>query len=269
VKIWKDDYPTENRYYETKNGILYHADSSRLLKDFPTASSNLIFTSPPYNMRTRIRNGKYTKRERSERFSKKYDFFPDDLPIDEYYELHKNLLAEYIRIAPLSLIVIQVVTGSKEAWFGIMGDFRKYIKDIVVWDKGYGQPAMHDKVLNRATEFILIFGDGSAGRYVHQAMFPRGEGEDIWRIGRDNEFFGTHRAVFPKKLVRKALSYYSKETDLILDPFMGVGTTAVVAEEMGRRWIGVEIEEKYCAVAKKRIEKARGQKRIDFFFRNA
>ena len=55
----------------------------------------------------------------------------------------------------------------------------------------------------------------------------------------------------------------TKETDLIFDPFLGSGTTAVVAERLGRRWCGSEINESYAAMATKRILRAREQLRMD------
>lgn len=68
---------------------IYNCDCLEGIKQLPQQSVNLVVTSPPYNMRTRIRNGEYTVREKSEHFSKKYEYFPDDLPIEEYYEFHK------------------------------------------------------------------------------------------------------------------------------------------------------------------------------------
>ena len=54
----------------------------------------------------------------------------------------------------------------------------------------------------------------------------------------------------------------SKEFELVLDPFLGSGTTAVACERLKRRWIGIEIEEKYCEIAKKRIEAERRQLKL-------
>ena len=75
---------------------IYNCDCIDGLKQLSDKSIDLVVTSPPYNMRTRIRDGQYTTRETSEHFSKKYAYFPDDLPIDEYYEFHKHVLIFYL-----------------------------------------------------------------------------------------------------------------------------------------------------------------------------
>jgi len=67
---------------------LYNENCLETLKRMPDKFVDLIVTSPPYNMRTRIRNGEYTKREKSEHFSKKYKHFSDDLTIEEFNAFH-------------------------------------------------------------------------------------------------------------------------------------------------------------------------------------
>ena len=101
------------------------------LKLLSDNSVDLVVTSPPYNMRTRIRNGEYTTREKSEHFSKKYEHFSDDLTIEEYYDFHKNVLTELLRVSKCVLWNYQIVTGSKEAVFKLIGDFSDKIKDII------------------------------------------------------------------------------------------------------------------------------------------
>ena len=79
------------------------------LKLLSDNSIDLVVTSPPYNMRTRIRNGEYTTREKSEHFSKKYEHFSDDLTIEEYYDFHKSVLTELLRVSKCVLWNYQIV----------------------------------------------------------------------------------------------------------------------------------------------------------------
>ena len=62
-----------------------------------------------------------------------------------------------------------------------------------------------------------------------------------------------HPAQKPVELFKSILTDYSKETDTILDPFLGSGTTARAAKDLGRKWIGIEISKKYCDIAVKRL----------------
>jgi site-specific DNA-methyltransferase (adenine-specific) len=68
-----------------------------------------------------------------------------------------------------------------------------------------------------------------------------------------NEGYREHLCPKPTKLVASLVGAYSKDTDLILDPFAGSGTTLVAAKQLGRKAIGIEISEAYCAIAKKRL----------------
>lgn len=64
----------------------------------------------------------------------------------------------------------------------------------------------------------------------------------------------THPAMFPESLARDHILSWSNEGDIVLDPFNGSGTTTKMAREMGRRWIGIEVNEEYCEIARKRLE---------------
>ena len=137
-----------------EKNIIYNENCLETLSRMPDKCIDLVVTSPPYNMRTRIRNGEYTTREKSEHFSKKYKHFDDALSIDDFYSFHSEVLNELLRVSKIVCYNFQIVTGSKEAFFKIIGDFNKHIKDIIIWDKGHGQPAMHGQVLNSCYENI-------------------------------------------------------------------------------------------------------------------
>lgn len=234
---------------------IIQGDCLEVMASMPDKCVDLIVTSPPYNMRTRVRNGKYTTREKSEHFSKKYSNFHDALPIDEFYHFHKNCIREMLRVSKVVAYNFQIVTGSKEAFFKIIGDFSQDIKDIIVWDKGFGQPAMHEKVLNSAYEFILIMEDDKkAGRVVQNATFKRGEMQNILRVGRVNSKIKSHSAVFPEKLAKEIIINFSKEGDTVLDPFLGSGTTAVACRQTKRNFMGIELSPEYCKIAQQRLD---------------
>jgi len=233
---------------------IYHEDCLDTLKRINDNSIDLVVTSPPYNMNLRIRNGKYCSRQVVKEFSTKYEGFDDNMPIDEFYAFHLNVLKELLRTSSIIFYNIQIVTGSKRAFFKIIGELSDYLKDIIVWDKGYAQPAMAHKVLNRRSELILVFDANNAiSRQFEKANFERGTLEDVWAIKRGKKVVNSHSAVFPEELVKTIIQNFSDPNDLVYDPFMGTGTTALVARKLNRNYIGSELTQQYFDVIEQRM----------------
>jgi len=239
-----------------KLNTIYQESCLETLKRMDDDSIDLVITSPPYNMNLRIRNGEYCSRQIvKHEFATKYDGFDDNLPIDEFYELHSKVLSELLRVSKLIFYNIQIVTGSKRAFFKIIGDYSEYLKDIIVWDKGVSQPAMLPRVMNRRSELILIFEKSYAiSRQFKKVNFARGSIEDIWYIKRGKKRSNTHGAVFPEALVHTIIDNFSSEGEIVYDPFMGTGTTAVVAQKMKRKFLGSEIGEQYYKTSIERLK---------------
>lgn len=225
---------------------IYNESCLETLKRIQDKSIDCVITSPPYNMNLRIRNGEYCSRQIVKELSTKYEGFDDNLPIEEYFKFHSNVLRELLRVSKVIFYNIQIVTGSKRPIFRMIGEFNEYLKDIIVWDKGTAQPAMQKQVLNRRTELILVFEtDYPISRQYRYANFERGTLNDIWEIKRAKKNSKDHGAVFPEQLVKKIIENFTNEGEIIYDPFMGTGTTAYVAKKMNRKYIGSEIGENY------------------------
>ena len=218
---------------------------------------DLVVTSPPYNMNLRIAKGKYTSRQLTEEFSTKYEGFNDNMPIDEYERFHSGVIEGLLEASDLIFYNIGLVTGSKRAWFNIIGNFSNYLKEVIVWDKGNGLPAMQKQVLNRRSELILVFEKDYpiSRQFRNNGVFDRGTLDDVWYIPRPSpkERIGNHGAQMPEALVEKILLNFSKGGDTVYDPFMGAGTTGVVARRLGRNFIGSEIVKDYYDAAVQRI----------------
>ena len=233
---------------------IYNEDCLITMKKIPNSFVDLVITSPPYNMNLRIRNNEYCSRQIARDFNTKYDGYSDNLPIGEFYQLNKYILKELLRISKIIFYNISIVTGSKRAFFKLIGDYSDYLKDIVIWDKNVGQPAMQNNVLNRQSELILIFeNDGAISRQFKKCNFNRGTLSDTWIIPRGKKVFSNHGATFPEALVEKILINFSNKDDIIYDPFSGTGTVAVVSNKMKRKYIGSEINLDYFNLSINRL----------------
>lgn len=242
---------------------IYNESNLETMAKMPDNFCDLVFTSPPYNMNLRIRNGKYCSRQIVKELTTKYEGFEDNLPIYDFYEFHKNVLSELMRVSKIVFYNIQIVTGSKRAFFKLIGNYSDQLKEIIVWDKKHGQPAMKEGVLNRQSELILVFDQSNAiSRKFEKFNFDRGTLSDIWKIQRGKKITKSHGATFPEELANLIIYNFSNEGDVVYDPFMGSGTTAVMAIHNNRNFIGSEISEKYCEIANQRIKDHCSQQKL-------
>ena len=95
--------------------------------------------------------------------------------------------------------------------------------------------------------------DGTKAERIKKEMKPKGKRKNIWKYGVGGGDTG-HPAVFPEKLAHDHILSWSNEGDTVLDPFMGSGTTGKMAKQLGRNFIGIELDETYYNIAKERIE---------------
>ena len=91
-------------------------------------------------------------------------------------------------------------------------------------------------------------GYGNYGRRLNVWRYITGKGHSA-----ESNLAHSHPAIFPLKLAKDHIFSWSNEKDIVLDPFMGSGTTGVAAVELGRKFIGIEISSEYFEIAKKRI----------------
>jgi site-specific DNA-methyltransferase (adenine-specific)/modification methylase len=255
---------SSKKVYEELLDQIFNESCLETMKRIPDDFVDVVITSPPYNMNLRIRNGVYCSRQIVKEISTKYEGFADNLPIDEYYKFHSEVIRELLRISNLIFYNIQIVTGSKRAFFKMIGDFSENLKEIIIWDKGNGQPAMQEQVLNRRSELILVFEkDYPISRQFRSATFKRGTLDDVWTIKRERKKgISNHGATFPQELIETILDNFSKKNDVIYDPFLGTGTTAIVSKRMNRKYIGSEISKEYFQISKKKLKEVGQQLKL-------
>lgn len=121
-----------------------------------------------------------------------------------------------------------------------------FINDIIIWHKNNPIPLQNR--LTNAFEFIFVLSKHPIGKY-HTKKYTH----NVWKFPVSSGGKG-HSAVYPEELSDNCIKHFSKEGDLILDPFMGSATTAVSAKKLGRNYIGFEINPEYIELSNKRLE---------------
>jgi len=198
---------------------------SRMSTDFV----DITFTSPPYN---RKRNDKYA-------------FYCDTLV--DYYGFLRTTIEESIRVSKDNVFFnIQKNYYNKEDVFRIIGDFSKIICEVFVWEKSNPMPAAGFNITN-AYEFIIVFGKSIKSNRTYT------KNHLTTSVAKMHK---SHKAMMHEEVARFFIENFTNEGDLIYDPFMGSGTTAKVALDNNRNYIGSEISEEYCEIAEKRIDES-------------
>jgi len=229
-------------------------DCLEKMKNIPAGSIDLVFTSPPYNMNLRIRNGAHCSRQIVKELSTKYVGYDDNLPMEDYFDFSLKVVNELLRVSDLVFYNVQFLTGNKSALFKMIGHFHEKIKEVIIWDKIKAQPAIGDNVLNSRFEVILVFQNSHPeSRKFATAQFNRGTLQNLWGIKRGERIDKSHGAVFPEELAKLVVENFSAEGATILDPFMGTGTVGVVCKKLNRNFIGIELLPTYFKIAENRI----------------
>ena len=134
-----------------------------------------------------------------------------------------------------------------------------YLRSDIVWYKPNCQPESVKDRPTRSHEYVFLFSKNAKYFYDHEAIKePTTDGKKlrnkrtVWSINTE-PFRDAHFAVFPPELVKACLLASSSPNDLVLDPFLGSGTVAQVAIEHNRQCVGIELNNDYADIAKKRI----------------
>lgn len=236
-------------YYQHAGITIYHGDCREILPTLPVF--DLVFTSPPYNINNcdaDLGGGRnYRSKWAGKLLTDGYAGQSDALPWHEYEELHKAILADlWDGLSERGAIYYQHkprVRGT-ELWMPLTLNPGLPIRQIIVWDRGSGMNFSVTHYLPMY-EWIIVF---AKSQFRLRDQSASGVG-DVWTI--PPAFGNEHPAPFPLKLPTRAIE--TTAAHMILDPFAGSGTTLVAAKNLGRKAIGIEIEEKYCEIAAKRL----------------
>jgi len=225
-------------------------DCLDVMKDMPDNSVDLVITSPPYNTGGKSL-GYHPNSKTGDNF---YDQHKDNMANDEYGVFLFERIAESLNVARYSFWDIQILSGNKAIMVKTMEAFAKFLKDVFVWQKQAVSQITRGRTA-KGFELVLMFGKDDNMTFEYNNFPPNGYVPNI-RTWYKTESIPEHHATFPLPLPLYFIQHFSKEGDLILDPFCGSGTTCVAAKMLGRHYIGIDISEKYCQIARKRIEAA-------------
>lgn len=251
--------------------IIYNK-SSEIMEELPDKSIDLMVTSPPYNIDIKYGN-KVVKRKIIASKGKKYN---DNLDEDIYREMLSKVFTETKRVLKDDgsiwiNIKNRYIDGQIVTPYWIQDFFNDmYLKNVIIWNFDWGGSTN----LRFAPRYEYIFWytkkkdsfkfnldsvkipalNYRPDRYKSQLKNP----SDVWRIPMVSGNFEErteHPAQYPEKLIERIIQAGSNENDTILDPFMGSGTTAVVAKKLNRFYIGYEIEQEYINMANTRLNR--------------
>ena len=226
-------------------------DSDAMEKLMNGEKATLSFTSPPYNA------GKSeTLSGNTHTTDNKYNEYNDNQKQSDYLQLLIGFTNNALLFSEYLICNIQSLAGNKIALIEYLNEYKNNFIDVAIWDKGHGAPAMAENVLTSAWEYMFfISSKENASRAIPNANF-RGTVPNIYRgtPNRNNEFSNVHAATFPIDLPEWALQF-TKEGNIILDQFLGTGTTMVASHQLKRKCYGMELDPKYCQVIIDRMKK--------------
>ena len=222
---------------------LLQGDCLDLMKDIPDKSIDLVVTDPPYKIET---NGAGLYKQHDKRYIKELNGMKDGFS--------EQVLEELCRI--LKHINIYFFCSQKQI-IPLLDFFVKKKKcnwNLITWHKTNPVPACGNKYLTD-TEFILFFRE--KGVKIHGNFNTKFTYYVTPLNQKEKKLYG-HPTIKPTNIVQNFITNSSQEGEIVLDCFMGSGTTGVACINTGRSFIGMEIDTKYYNVAKERIEKATG-----------
>ncbi len=237
------------------------------MEKLPDNSVHLMVTSPPYNV------------------GKDYDA---DLTLKEYREFLKRVWKETYRVlVPGGRLCLNIANLGRKPYIPLDAFLTEDLLEIgflmrgqIIWNKDTSASpstawgtwlSAKNPTLRDIHEYILVFSKGTFTRtniYKRPNSITREEflelTKSVWTFPAVSAKKVGHPAPFPEELPRRCIQLYTFVGEVVLDPFMGSGQTAIAALKTGRHYVGYEIDPQYAALALSRITAAWGQLRLEF-----
>lgn len=252
-----------------------HEGDARFMDEVPSGSVALVVTSPPY-----FAGKEYEAALGQGHIPKSYL---------DYLQMLKDVFAECVeKLESGGRIAVNVANLGRRPYRSLAADVTNILQDLgllirgeVVWQKGRGATGScawgsfqnaSNPVLRDITERVVIASKHRFDRAISRAeRVERGLPSvatmnkdefmeatlDVWEIGPESATRVNHPAPFPVELPLRLIHLYTFQDDVVLDPFMGSGTTAVAAVQSGRRFVGYDTDPDYVKAARRRVARAR------------
>ena len=224
---------------------IHNGDALVYLREIPAGSIDLIITDPPFAIDFRAKKLNYNRTGGNVLEGYR------EIPAEDYRDFTREWVSEAFRVLSPS--------GSMYVFSGWnrLRDVLEAIDDAgfvtmnhIIWKYQFGVFTRKKFV---TSHYHIIYAVKNPHSYIFNKVehYP----EDVWAIKREY-WKGKQKTPtkLPSELVRKILKFSSNPGDIVLDPFLGSGTVAVVSSEMGRRFLGFEVVEDYYEFAKARLE---------------
>lgn len=242
-----------------KSNTIIHGDCLEVMRTLPDASFKLAVTSPPYNVKPPEQNSVNSLWKSSVLMNGGYDGYNDTMSNDEYSQWQRDVISETLRVLRNDGALFY-----NHKWIqkgGVFYDRREItdqfpVRCIVIWDRG------SNHVMNRtmfAPSYEVIY-------VIAKPDFRllRGGITSVWRFNFAKN--NPHPAPFPIELPLRCIDSCIERNDedaVVIDPFMGSGTTAIAAMRHGIRWVGIEQSAEYVRMANERIVREQSQLKFE------
>lgn len=253
---------------EQLNNVILNDDARCILKKIPDSYIDLTITSPPYdNLRNYNGSGKLWN-----------------------YEVFKEIANELLRVTKDGGVVVWVVNDKTENGSETLTSFKQAIyfqeigfnmNDTMIWKKTNSMPQVKQPRYSQDFEYMFVFSKGKPKTFnpimveckcsgqLYDSTCKNMGGENgrtkktfninkekvksnVWEIAVAKNKTA-HPAVFPIQIPLDHIKTWTNEGDIVLDPFIGSGTTALAAKKLNRNYIGIDVSEEYCNIAKERL----------------
>ena len=243
----------EKNKMTNKKNIIFNKSAEKM-DDLIDNCVSLTVTSPPYNV------GKLSD---------------NNLSDEDYWKLMRQCFKEVYRVTESGgRLVLNVANLGRKPYIPFSNMFTDLMLDLgflmrgeIIWQKSKGANAnfawgswlsASNPVIRDIHEYCLVFSKegmskGSKGKSTIEKDEFMESTLSIWNINPARAKKIGHPAPFPVELAERFINLYSYEKDLILDPFIGSGTTALAASKLKRSYIGYEVNAEYCKLAEKRL----------------